>query len=368
MASDPAALVLADGRVFVGRAFGAEGTARGEVVFTTGMSGYQETLTDPSFAGQIITFTYPHIGNYGVNDADDEAERVCAVGAVIRAPVDAPSNQRATAALSSFLRDHNLVAIAGIDTRALTRHLRSRGAMPGLICNPFSGTDADLDALRAEAAALPTMSGQDLANRVTCAAPYPFDGPDGQRGDGPHVVIYDFGMKRNIAASLARRGARVTVVPAHTSADDALALDPDGILLSNGPGDPDAVEGAAETVAALLGQVPIMGICLGHQILALAAGARTYKMKFGHRGSNQPVKVAGEHRVYITSQNHGFAVDPESLPAGAKATFICPNDGTLEGFALPDQRAWAVQFHPEANPGPRDCAFLFDDFLAELRA
>jgi carbamoyl-phosphate synthase small subunit len=265
-------------------------------------------------------------------------------------------------------------AITGVDTRAITRHIRSAGAMPGLIESPFdegsSDASAALDRLRNEAASLPSMAGRDLAHEVSCRSLYTYE-LDGQPGatlprPGPHVVVVDYGAKRNILGSLARRGARVTVVPATSSADDILALRPAGILLSNGPGDPDAVSGAAETVARLLGRAPIMGICLGCQILGLAVGARTYKLKFGHRGVNQPVQREGTHRVFITSQNHGFAVDPETLPEDAEVTFTNPNDGTLEGFDLPSLQATAVQFHPEACPGPRDTAFLFDEFVARV--
>jgi carbamoyl-phosphate synthase small subunit len=372
MKPSKAILVCADGRTFVGNAVGAKGTARGEVVFTTGMAGYQETLTDPSFAEQIITFTYPHIGNYGTNAFDEESDRVFAKGLVVRDATETPSNQRATESLQGFLRKHSIVGIAGIDTRALTRHIRKEGAMPGLIFSPFDPdgpeSAAQVASLKAKAAALPSMAGRDLAHEVSCKNQYAYESSREieTRDDGAHVVVYDFGMKRNIADSLVRRGARVTVVPADTSAESAMALKPDGILLSNGPGDPDAVEGARQTVKELLGQVPVFGICLGHQIMALAIGARTFKMKFGHRGVNQPVQVAGEHRVYVTSQNHGFAVDPESLPANARATFICPNDGTLEGFEIPEQKAMAVQFHPEACPGPNDTAFLFDRFIEML--
>ena len=372
-ATKGAILVLADGRCFPGAALGAAGTARGEVVFTTGMAGYQETLTDPSFAGQIVTFTYPHIGSHGFNDDDSESDRVYAAGAVIRDPVLEPSSHRAQDDLGAYLRGARIPTITGIDTRALTRHIRSAGAMPGLVHGPFDPDAADaaaaLDRLRNEAASLPSMAGRDLAHEVSCSSLYTFelDGADAAPArPGPHVVVVDYGVKRNILRSLATRGAKVTVVPATSSADDILALRPAGILLSNGPGDPDAVTGAAPTVARLLGRVPIMGICLGCQILALAAGAHTYKLKFGHRGVNQPVQRAGSHRVFITSQNHGFAVDPETLPQDAAVTFTNPNDGTLEGFDLPALDASAVQFHPEACPGPRDTAFLFDDFVAKV--
>jgi len=381
MKSTGSILVLADGRTFEGDALGAHGTAEGEVVFTTGMAGYQETLTDPSFAGQIITFTYPHIGSYGVNDVDPESRGVFAVGAIIRDPILDPSNQRATGDLQDFMRHNNVVGITGIDTRALTRHIRNKGSMAGLVHSPFDPNQEDalevIESLKAQASQIPSMAGRNLAHEVSCSEPYEFTlrandqddfTPDKEivQGESPHVVVYDFGMKRNMAASLARRGAKVTVVPAKTPAEQALSLNPDGILLSNGPGDPDAVEGAPELVQSLLGKVPLFGICLGHQIMALALGAKTYKMKFGHRGVNQPVQAVGTHRVYITSQNHGFCVDEKTLPKNAVPTFLCPNDGTLEGFAIPDKKLMAVQFHPEACPGPHDTAFLFDDFIAML--
>ncbi|MBR56895.1 MAG: carbamoyl phosphate synthase small subunit [Myxococcales bacterium] len=369
-----ALLVLADGRVFRGTSLGAHGTATGEVVFTTGMTGYQETLTDPSFAGQLITFTYPHIGNYGTNPVDPESAAIHAKGVIVRSATKTPSNQRATDSLTNYLREHRLVGIGDVDTRALTRHIRSQGSMPALIFSPFDADSADanevLASLKETAAGIQGMAGQNLAHQVSCSQPYQFEGSAGttaEAGAGPKVVVVDYGMKRNIAASLARRGASVTVVPASTSAQDIIDLKPDGVVLSNGPGDPDAVDGAPETVRSLLGQVPLFGICLGHQIMALAVGASTYKMKFGHRGVNQPVQQVGSHRVYITSQNHGFAVDPDTLPAEATATFICPNDGSLEGFELKDSRAMAVQFHPEACPGPQDTAFLFDQFIEGIR-
>jgi len=378
MKSQGAVLVLSDGRTFFGKSLGATGKTQGEVVFTTGMAGYQETLTDPSFCEQIITFTYSHIGNYGVNAEDIESEKIYARGLIVRDPIETPSNYRATDSLEGFLKGHRVVGIAGIDTRALTRHIRSKGAMPGLISSPYDRAadtnESELQALQAEASQLQGMAGRDLAHEVSCKEPRRFVLGQEQREEQslepikvsetrPHVVVYDFGMKDNIAASLARRGAEVTIVPASTSAQETLNLKPDGVVLSNGPGDPDAVVGARETTAALLGQVPMFGICLGYQIMALAIGARTYKMKFGHRGVNQPVQVVGSHRVHITSQNHGFAVDPDSLPDGAEKTFLCPNDGTLEGFDIPAQKAMAVQFHPEACPGPHDTAYLFDRFI-----
>ncbi len=373
MKTKGALLVLADGRVFRGTSLGAHGTTTGEVVFTTGMTGYQETLTDPSFAGQLITFTYPHIGNYGTNPVDSESGGIHARGIIVRAATETPSNQRATNSLTNYLREHRLVGIGDVDTRALTRHIRSEGSMPGLIFSPFDPTAADANMvvsdLQKTAATVQGMTGQNLAHRVSCSQSYEFQSPSNEgthSSSGPKVVVVDYGMKRNIAESLVHRGARVTVVPACTTAQDIISHSPDGVVLSNGPGDPEAVEGAPEMVRELLGQVPLFGICLGHQIMALAVGATTYKMKFGHRGVNQPVQQVGSHRVYITSQNHGFAVDPDTLPAEAKATFICPNDGSLEGFELKESKAMAVQFHPEACPGPKDTAFLFDQFMAGL--
>ncbi len=349
-----AALVLADGTLFEGEAIGADppgGVSAGEVVFNTTLTGYQEVLSDPSYAGQIVTFTYPHIGNYGTTPDDDEAPRPHCRGVVVRDLARRRSNWRSTEDLDSWLRRHALAGIAGVDTRRLTRHLRDAGAMPGAF-----GT-AGPDALAAAAAAEPGTDGVDLVATVTTREPYTV-------GGGPRrVVAYDFGMKRTILDHLARI-ATVEVVPADTPAADVLARRPDGVFLSNGPGDPAAVAGAPAAIAALLGEVPVFGICLGHQLLATALGGETFKLPFGHHGGNHPVRRLADSAVEITSQNHNFAVVEGSVP-GAEVTHVNLNDGTVEGISIRSLRAFSVQHHPEAGPGPHDAAYLFDEF-AEL--
>jgi len=372
----PALLVLADGEVFVGRSIGAPGRTVGEVVFNTALTGYQEILTDPSYCRQIVTLTYPHIGNYGVNAEDAEATRLHAAGLIVRDLPPRVSNFRATMTLADYLQREGVVAMADIDTRRLTRVLRTKGAQNGCIATFTAGHEvgaADLEAARAAARAAPSMAGLDLAQVVSVSEPYHWTETTWQLGAGHghqaapnhHVVAYDFGVKRNILRLLAARGCRVTVVPAKTPASEALRLRPDGIFLSNGPGDPEpcgyAIEATRELIASGL---PTFGICLGHQILALASGAKTFKMKFGHHGANHPVKDLDSGRVSITSQNHGFAVDSGSLPATLRATHISLFDGTLQGLARSDRPAFCFQGHPEASPGPHDIQYLFDRFVA----
>ena len=352
----PALLVLADGEVFEGEAIGATppgGVATGELVFNTVLSGYQEVITDPSYAGQMIAFTYPHIGSYGTTAADDEAARPWCRGVVLRDLVARPSNWRATGSLEEMLVRHGVPGITGIDTRRLTRHIRDDGAMGCAF-----GTASE-ETLRAAAVAEPGTTGRDLVSEVTTPAPY-------TRGSGPvRIVAYDFGVKETMLRQL-ESGAVVTVVPAGFSADEALALEPDGVFLSNGPGDPAALPTQVGIISDLLGRVPVFGICLGHQLLASALGARTFKLPFGHHGGNHPVKHMASGHVEITSQNHSYAVDAASLPttgAGATAlTHVNLNDGVVEGFRCTSVAAFAVQYHPEAGPGPHDARYLFDDF------
>jgi carbamoyl-phosphate synthase small subunit len=375
-ASPPALLALADGSVFAGHSIGAAGVTVGEVVFNTALTGYQEILTDPSYCQQIVTLTYPHIGNYGINAEDVEASRVHAAGLVIKdLPVRA-SNFRQTMTLAQYLQRENVVAIAGIDTRRLTRVLRSKGAQNGCIASFAPGArieQSDIDSAVERARGAPSMAGQDLAKVVSVKQPYGWHDGEWALGSGYptlpngrfHVVAYDFGVKRNILRMLSSRGCRLTVVPAQTSAADALAFSPDGIFLSNGPGDPEPCGYAIAATRTLIERgLPTFGICLGHQILALASGARTFKMKFGHHGANHPVKDLDNGRVSITSQNHGFAVDEKSLPATLRPTHVSLFDGTLQGLARTDRPAFCFQGHPEASPGPHDIGYLFDRFVA----
>jgi carbamoyl-phosphate synthase small subunit len=363
-----ATLALADGTVFEGWSFGARGEASGEVVFNTSMTGYQEILTDPSYVGQMVCMTYPEQGNYGMNEADDESARPHATAFIVRHHAEQSSNFRARETLDAYLRRHGVVGIWGLDTRRLTRHIRSAGAQMGVVA-----TEGSPQALVSRARALPGMEGQDLATMVSTRTRYEWceRGADawtpGERSQETaprfHVVAYDWGLKRAMLRLLAEAGCRVTVVPGSTPAQEALALRPDGVFLTNGPGDPAAVAGAREAVAALLGRVPVFGICLGHQILALAVGARTYKLKFGHRGANQPVKDLATGTVDITVQNHGFAVDDKSLGTRARVTHLNLNDGTVEGIEVLDAPAFSVQYHPEASPGPHDARSLFARFI-----
>jgi carbamoyl-phosphate synthase small subunit len=348
-------LVLEDGRVFEGTPFGAAREAAGEVVFHTGLTGYQEILTDPSYCGQIVTLTYPHIGNYGVNREDEESDRVRVEALIVKDLSPIASSHRSEGALSDYLAHHGVPGLSGIDTRALTRHIRTRGAMRAIL------TSGDVPGAERVQREVPKMAGLDLVRKVTCAEPYEF--PRAVEGR-LHVAAYDFGIKRAILESLAEHGVRTTVVPAETPAEEVLRIRPHGILLSNGPGDPEPLEYAIRAVRALLGRVPIFGICLGHQILGLAAGAKTFKLPFGHHGANHPVKRFEDGAVEITSQNHGFAVDPASLRGLAvEKTHENLNDGTLEGFRLKDVPAMSVQYHPEASPGPHDAAYLFGRFI-----
>jgi len=368
----PALLALADGTVFQGQSLGAEGNTIGEVVFNTAMTGYQEILTDPSYCRQIVTLTYPHIGNVGCNAEDFESRANYAAGLIIRdLPVRA-ANWRMQQTLPAYLQAHGLVAIAGIDTRRLTRILRERGAQAGCI---MAG---ELDAQRAieQARAFPGLAGMDLAKVVSVAAPYEWSEAEWALGDGyrlrppaqKHVVAYDFGVKHNILRMLAARGCRVTVVPARTSAAEALAYRPDGVFLSNGPGDPEPCDYAIAAIRQILAErVPVFGICLGHQLLALASGARTVKMKFGHHGANHPVKDLHSGQVLITSQNHGFAVDSQTLPETLVPTHVSLFDGSLQGIARTDVPAFSFQGHPEASPGPHDIAQLFDRFVTMMQ-
>ena len=375
--SATAALVLADGTVFWGRGAGAEGRRVGEVCFNTSITGYQEILTDPSYAGQIITFTFPHIGNAGANAEDIESTTPAARGLVLSADITEPSNFRSLRHLDDWLKANDLAGIAGVDTRRLTRHLRDGGAQTGALAHGAAGT-LDIAALRAEAQAWPGLEGMDLAKDVTCRQTYAWDETRWRLGEGygvqdtprRHVVAVDYGAKRNILRCLASAGCRVTVVPATASAEDVLRHEPDGVFLSNGPGDPAATGTyAVPTIQGVLAAgVPIFGICLGHQMLALALGARTEKMHFGHRGANHPVKDLETGKVEITSQNHGFVVDADSLPAALRATHVSLFDGTLEGFALDGKPVFAVQYHPEASPGPQDSHYLFERFVAMIEA
>ncbi|WP_374431810.1 glutamine-hydrolyzing carbamoyl-phosphate synthase small subunit [Ideonella dechloratans] len=376
----PAILALADGTVFSGTSIGAAGHTVGEVVFNTALTGYQEILTDPSYCRQIVTLTYPHIGSYGVNDEDIEAPKVHAAGLIIKDLPVRLSNFRATRSLPEYLAAEGTVAIADIDTRRLTRVLRTTGAQNGCIMTFAAGhtvSQADIDEAIARAKAAPSMAGQDLAKVVSATAPFEWTetewrlvGEDGKPGYGSqtqprfHVVAYDFGVKRNILRMLAERGCRVTVVPAQTPAAEVLKHQPDGVFLSNGPGDPEPCDYAIAAARELIESgVPTFGICLGHQIMALASGAKTFKMKFGHHGANHPVKDLDSGRVSITSQNHGFAVDADSLPSNLRPTHVSLFDGTLQGLARTDKPAFCFQGHPEASPGPHDIGYLFDRFI-----
>ena len=370
-----AVLALADGTVFVGQSIGAAGATVGEVVFNTSMTGYQEILTDPSYCQQIVTLTYPHIGSYGVNAEDVESDRVHAAGLIIKDLPLLASNFRSTRSLSDYLVAEGTVAIAGIDTRKLTRHLRTHGAQNGCILALAAGeavNSAALEKAVAAAKGAPSMSGMDLAKVVSAKERYVWTESEWSMGEGYgqqtaprfHVVAFDFGVKKNILRMLAERGCKVTVVPAQTPASAVMALQPDGVFLSNGPGDPQPCDYAIEATRELIESgVPTFGICLGHQILALASGAKTFKMKFGHHGANHPVKDLDSGRVSITSQNHGFAVDEKTLPAHLRATHVSLFDGTLQGLERTDKPAFCFQGHPEASPGPHDIGYLFDRFI-----
>lgn len=383
-----AVLVLADGRAFEGTAFGAEGEVCGEVVFNTSMTGYQEILTDPSYEGQLVAMTYPEIGNVGVNAEDVESRKPFVRGFIVKNYTSCPSNWRATQPLHEYMRANGIVGIQGVDTRSLVRHLRDHGAQEGVIA---TGT-GDLPALVAKAQASPGVVGKDLVRDVTCAEPYDWNqgmwdldagykvreparaprrkGKGTFRSPAFFVVAYDYGIKFNILRHLAEAGCRVRVVPAFTPAEEVLAMNPDGIFLSNGPGDPDAVPYAKENVRKLIGKKPIFGICLGHQIMGLALGGKTYKLKFGHHGGNHPVMDLTTRKVEITAQNHGFAVDADSLGGAAELTHVNLNDNTVEGLAHRELPVFSVQYHPESSPGPHDAGYLFKrftDMMAQYR-
>ena len=376
----PAILALADGTVFIGNSIGAPGITVGEVVFNTALTGYQEILTDPSYCQQIVTLTYPHIGNYGVSVEDIEADKVHAAGLIIKDLPLIASNFRSNQTLASYLADAGTVAIANIDTRQLTRILRSKGAQNGAVLGLAQGQQVTQELINqalAAARSAPSMSGLDLAQKVTVTQPYEWTQTEWRLGTGYgqqespkfHVVAYDYGVKKNILRMLAERGCRVTVVPAKTPAAEVLRHKPDGIFLSNGPGDPEPCDYAIAAAAELIETgIPTFGICLGHQIMALASGAKTFKMKFGHHGANHPVKDLDTGRVSITSQNHGFAVDEKSLPANLRATHVSLFDGTLQGLSRTDKPAFCFQGHPEASPGPHDIAYLFDRFIHLMEA
>ncbi len=359
-----ALLALEDGTLFPGEAFGASGEAFGEVVFNTALTGYQEVLTDPSYAGQIVTMTYPHIGNYGVNPDDVESARPQVAGFVVREVSRVASSWRAFEELHEYLAEAGVPGITEVDTRALTRHIRSEGAQRGIISTQIAEPLALVERARAGR----SIVGLDLAREVTCAEPYRFDAGTPQETRFK-VVAYDFGVKRNILRMLARAGCEVTVVPASTTADQVLGLEPDGVFLSNGPGDPEPVDYAAEAVRRLRGRLPLFGICLGHQIMGLACGGKTFKLKFGHRGANHPVKNLATGQVEITSQNHGFAVEASLFEDGEHVlTHVNLNDGTVEGFRHRELPLLSVQYHPEASPGPHDSHYLFQDFISMMAA
>jgi carbamoyl-phosphate synthase small subunit len=365
--SKPAVLLLEDGRIFEGEALGVADEAFGEAVFNTSMTGYQEILTDPSYAGQLVTMTYPHIGNYGLNEEDMESRRPFLAGFIVKELARMSSNWRARWNLNEYLVANNLTGIQGLDTRALTKHIRTAGAMKAVI----SATDTDIGSLKKRLKTHPSIVGIDLVKEVTIDQSYVWPGSENGQLD---VTVVDYGAKSNIMEELSVRGARVTVVPAMTTASELLKLKSHGVMLSNGPGDPAAVTYAVETIRGLLGAVPIFGICLGHQLLALALGGSTFKLKFGHRGANHPVMDLRTRKVEITSQNHGFAVDEESFPGksaygetGVEITHVNLNDHTVEGFRCVDIPAFSVQYHPEASPGPRDSKYLFDEFFELMR-
>ncbi len=357
-----AVLVLEDGSVFEGKSFGAAGERVGEIVFNTSMTGYQEILTDPSYCGQMVIMTYPLIGNYGINDEDSESAKPWAEALIVKEHSPIASNFRQTSSLSEYLKKHKIPAIEGIDTRALTRKVRIQGAMRAII----STHNTEIESLLKKVKAAPEMTGRDLASEVTCQKTYVWPGSEENK---LHVVAYDFGIKYNILRNLALAGCKITIIPAQTPAEEVLAMDPDGVFLSNGPGDPAAVGYAISNIQKLLGKKPIFGICLGHQLLGLALGAKTFKLKFGHHGGNQPVMNLKNKAVEITAQNHGFSIDPETLPKDeVKVTHINLNDKTVEGLRHKKLPIFSVQYHPEAGPGPHDANYLFKEFVEMMHA
>lgn len=355
-----ALLLLEDGRVFKGFSFGLIGEVVGEVCFNTGMTGYQEILTDPSYSQQIVTMTAPHIGNYGINDEDIESDRIQVAGFIIKEETIAPSNWRSKGSIGNYLKNNNIVGIQGVDTRSLTRHIRDNGSMNGIIASK----DMDINSLKEKLSESPSMSGLDLAKKVTCNNRFTYENNDKKTF---RVAAIDFGIKTNILRLLSENDCNIEVFPANTSYEEILNFSPDGVFLSNGPGDPSAVSYAIDLVKKILGKYPIFGICLGHQILALALGAKTYKLKFGHRGINHPVKNLITGMVEITSQNHGFSVSLDSLPDNVKTTHINLNDGTSAGLESQSLKAFSVQYHPESSPGPHDSRYLFQNFTELMK-
>ena len=355
-------LVLEDGSVYDGESMGAIGTTCGEVVFNTSMTGYQEILTDPSYAGQIVVATYPLIGNYGVNERDVESRRIQVAGYVVREQSRHPSHYRSDGAIDEYLATQNIVGISKVDTRAVTRRIRREGAMMGCLTSELSPEEA-----RERLGRAPRYDDLDYVASVTTSDPYAWNGKPAEHGSGPHIVVTDFGLKYNILRKLEARDCRVTVVPANTTAEDVLDLEPDGMVLSPGPGDPAHLGYAVDMVNGLVGKVPVMGICLGHQLLSRALGAQTYKLKFGHHGANHPVRDMATGRVYITAQNHGFAVDADTFPASMEVSHVNLNDGTVEGMIHKELPIMGIQFHSEAAPGPWDNEYLFDRFLSMIK-
>lgn len=356
LSNKPAILCLENGLFFEGHAFGAIGTTSGELCFNTGMVGYQEILTDPSYCGQLVTMTYPHIGNYGVNDQQSESNRIQVAGFIVKEGAKYPSNYNSQYSIDQYLKTHNIVGIQNLDTRSITRIIRDEGAMNAIISSEI----LDYTTLKNNLFNTPTMQGLNLANQVTCTKHYQYSKP---KKSSFKIVAIDFGIKTNILRLLQDRGCEITVVPANITSDEIRNINPDGVFLSNGPGDPAAVKDAIKCIKSLLGVYPIFGICLGHQLLALALGAQTFKLKYGHRGCNHPVKNLESGKVEITSQNHGFSINKDNIPSKIQITHINLNDNTIAGIACPEMNAFSIQYHPESSPGPNDSHYLFDDFI-----